>query len=94
MLFTSFYWVTQSTYLAGEIKNSKRNHFWGMIGAAMAWFVITTVVILVMYATIGPDLIALDHISAISNQGRGRSPSYRSLRSTPTWQLTTSTSRR
>ncbi len=58
LLFTSFYWATQSAYVGGEIRNTKRNHFLGMIGAALVWFAITLVVIVTLYNVVGPTLIS------------------------------------
>ncbi len=58
LLFTSFYWMTQSSYLGGEIRNSKRNQFWGMIGAAVFWYVLTLVSVYGLYTVVGPDLIS------------------------------------
>jgi len=64
LLFTSFYWMTQSSYLGGEIRNSKKNQFWGMIGAAFFWYVLTLVSVYGLYVVVGPDLIS--HASFLS----------------------------
>ncbi len=58
LLFTSFFWMTQSAYLGGEIRNSKTNQFWGMIGAAIFWFILTLVAVYGLYVVVGPNLIS------------------------------------
>jgi amino acid transporter len=64
LMFASFYWCTQSTYLGGEIKHIKRTQLWGMIGAAIIWGAITIFAILPAYYTVGPQLItAADYLN-------------------------------
>jgi amino acid transporter len=57
LMFASFYWATQSTYLGGEIRSVKRTQFWGIIGAAIIWGAIALFAILAAYITVGSDLI-------------------------------------
>ena len=57
LMFASFYWCTQSTYLGGEIKHIKTTQFWGMIGAALIWGAISLFAIVSAYYTVGPQLI-------------------------------------
>ncbi|HXY83001.1 MAG TPA: APC family permease [Candidatus Saccharimonadales bacterium] len=57
LMFASFYWCTQSSYLGGEIKHIKRTQFWGMIGAGIIWGAITLFAIIPAYYTVGPTLI-------------------------------------
>ncbi len=58
LLFTSFYWATQSAFVGGEIRNARRSHFYGMIGASILWFVVTAFVVLAAYAIVGSTLIS------------------------------------
>ena len=57
LMFASFYWATQSTYLGGEIRSVKRTQFYGIIGAAVIWGAIALFAIVAAYITVGPDLI-------------------------------------
>jgi amino acid transporter len=56
ILFTSFYWATQSAYLGGEIKHTRTTHFWGMIGSSILWFALTLFAVAAAYYTVGPEL--------------------------------------
>ncbi len=58
LLFTSYYWVTQSAFVAGEVRNAKRSHFIGMIGAAVLWYVVGAFVITANYNTVGGQLMS------------------------------------
>ena len=57
LMFASFYWATQSTYLGGEIRSVKRTQFYGIIGAAVIWGAIALFAIVAAYVTVGSDLI-------------------------------------
>ena len=57
LMFASFYWATQSTYLGGEIRSVKRTQFWGILGAAIIWGAIALFAIVAAYVTVGSSLI-------------------------------------
>jgi APA family basic amino acid/polyamine antiporter len=67
LLYTSYYWVTQSAFVAGEVRNARKSHFFGMIGASVLWYVVGAFVIVAAYATVGSTLISsasyLDYFS-------------------------------
>ena len=58
LLFTSYFWTITNTYVAGEVKNVKRNMFWGVVGGAFLWYVLTAIIIVPAYYIIGPELIS------------------------------------
>lgn len=69
LMFASFYWCTQSSYLGGEIKHIKRTQFWGMIGTGIIWGAITLFAIIPAYYTVGSNLItAADYLSYLQPQ--------------------------
>jgi APA family basic amino acid/polyamine antiporter len=67
LLYTTYYWVTQSAFVAGEVRSARRSHFFGMIGASVLWYVVGAFVIVAAYATVGSTLISsasyLDYFS-------------------------------
>ena len=66
LMFATFYWCTQSTYLGGEIKHIRKTQFWGMIGAAILWGAITLFAIVAAYYTVGPQLItSADYLNLV-----------------------------
>lgn len=75
VIFTSFYWATQSTYLGGEIKNIKRTHMWGIFGASLLWFVVTMFCIGAAYYTIGPELLSASSYLNYFQPGSWKLPS-------------------
>ncbi len=76
LLFTSYYWTTQSGYIGGEIRNVRRAQFWGMIGSSSLWFLLTLLIIIPLYFyTVGPTLMTAANWINFFNPGSWKIPS-------------------